>query len=51
MSIMHFAGNDKCGGSNQVVVEQFRIPRELDSCQLGGYIETKSSVYAFTKTD
>ena len=42
--IWHFAGNDKCGGSKQVAVEQVRIPcvrnerrENKGSCQLGGY--------------
>ena len=26
--IQHFAGNGQCGGSNQVAVEQVRIPYE-----------------------
>ena len=45
--IRHFSGNDECGGSNQIAVEQVRIPfvwnnrrKNKGSCQLGGYIET-----------
>ena len=53
----HFAGNDKGGESNQVAVEQVitfvrnNSWENLGSCQLGGYIEAKSSVFASTKTD
>ena len=42
--IRHFVGDDECGGSNHVAVEQVRIPwvwnkrrENLGSCQLRGY--------------